>query len=101
MSASLIRRRCSQSVPRLAFEAFEVLPVVSSFMWFCSPCGNNVSCVVILIGIDHRDFQAIDEANGLHTDFAIVEMIIDPFYRRPLENAYRIFKGDTVTANIA
>ncbi|OLE61645.1 MAG: hypothetical protein AUI36_11375 [Cyanobacteria bacterium 13_1_40CM_2_61_4] len=57
--------------------------------------------VIVSIGIDYRDFQAIDQANGIHTDFAIVETIIDLFHGRPLENAHRIFKGHAVSLQVA
>ena len=50
--------------------------------------------------VNHRDFQAIDQANGIHPDFAVVETIIDLFNRWPLENAYRILEGNVVPPKI-
>ena len=81
MSAALRRRRASQSVPVL--RRFEVLPVVASSMGFRPPRGDEVSLVAVPVGVDHRDFQTVDEADGVNPDFAVVETVVYPFDGRP------------------
>src|SRR5208337_4043013 len=83
ISTSLTRRSLFQSVPCLAFD---VLPVVASFMRFRSPCRNDASFVIFSVRINHRNFQAVYKADGVHPGFAVVETVIDPFNGRPLEN---------------
>jgi len=55
---------------------------------------------MVSIGINNRDFQAIDKANGIHSDLAIVETVIDSFNRWPLENSYRILKSNVVLTKV-
>ncbi len=55
---------------------------------------------MVSIGVNHRDFQTVHQANGIHPDCAIVETVIDLFHGWPLENAYRILEGNMVLPEI-
>ena len=35
-----------------------------------------MSLVAVPVGVDHRDFQAVDEADGVDPDFAVVETVV-------------------------
>src|ERR1700730_10914878 len=61
-SSSVMPRSRFQSVATLALE---VLPVVSTLMRLRSPCGNDVTLVLIPVGIDDRDLDAVHEPNGI------------------------------------
>jgi hypothetical protein len=50
--------------------------------------------VLVFIRVNHRNFQAIHQANGIDSNFAIVETVINFLDRRPIENPYRILEGD-------
>src|SRR5712691_3128917 len=98
ISASRRRRSLFQSVPPLAFG---VLPEVASFMWLRSPCRDDAPLVIVFIGVIHRDFQAVHKTNGIDSDFAIVETIIDLLDSRPFENPLGIVEGNSVPRNVA
>src|SRR5437867_8007100 len=55
---------------------------------------------MVSISVDHRDFHTVHKANGIHTNFAIVETVISPFNRWPLENLYCILKSNVVPPKI-
>jgi hypothetical protein len=52
------------------------------------------------VGVNHRDFQAIHKANGIHPDFAIVVTVINPFNGWPLENPHSILKGNAMPLQV-
>ena len=60
-----MRRSLLQSapVPRLALE---VLPVAPSFMRFGLPRRDDPSLVIVSVRVNHRNFQAVHYANGVH-----------------------------------
>src|SRR5260370_37334378 len=69
-------------MPRSRFQlvavlVFEVLPVVSPLMRLRSPCGNDVSLVLIPVSIDDRDLDAVHEPDRVDANFAVLEPIID------------------------
>src|SRR5208337_3939478 len=78
ISTSLTRRSLFQSVPEPCL-AFDVLPVVVSFMRFRSPCRNDASFIIFPVRINHRNFQAVHKADGVHPCFTVVETVIDSF----------------------
>jgi hypothetical protein len=60
ISSSVIERRRRQSV---LGSVFEMVPDVSSLMRFRPRGRYDVALVAVTIGIDHRDLDAVDEAN--------------------------------------
>jgi hypothetical protein len=69
-------------------------------MGFRPPRCNDPSFVIVSLGINHRDFHATHQPDGIHADFTIVKTIIDPFHGWPLENPQGIFKGNMVPPQI-
>jgi len=59
-------------------------------MGFGPPRGNEVSLVAV--GVDDRDFQPVDEADGVNPDFAVVETVVYPLDGRPLENPLGVLR---------
>jgi hypothetical protein len=55
---------------------------------------------MVSVGVNHRDFQTVHQANGIHSDFAIVETVIGLFHGWPLEDAYRILESNMVLPEI-
>jgi hypothetical protein len=55
---------------------------------------------MVSIGVNHRDFQTVHQANSIYSDFAIVETVIGLFHGWPLENAYRILEGNMMLPEI-
>src|SRR5712692_2971817 len=98
ISASRRRRSLFQSVPRLAFE---VLPEGASFMGLRSPRRDDAPLVIVFVRIDHRDFQAVHKANGIDSNLAIVEPIIDFLDGRPLEDPLGVVEGNSVPRDVA
>jgi hypothetical protein len=60
-----------------------------------------VALIAVPIGVDHRDLDAVDQANCVGAFLAIVETIVDPLYGRSVENPCRVLKGDPMSADIA
>jgi hypothetical protein len=60
-----------------------------------------VALVAVTIGIDHRDLDAVDEANCMDAHFAIVVTIVGPLDGWSIENPRRVPKGDAMPADIA
>jgi hypothetical protein len=54
-------------------------------MGFGPPRRDEVSHVAVPVGIDHRDFQTVDEADGVDSDFAVVETVVHPLDGWPLK----------------
>ena len=81
----MVRRRF-QSVPG---SVFEVLPEISSFMGFGPPCRYELSFVTGAIGVGNGDLDAVHEADGVDPFFIVLEAIIDPLHRRPVEDPGR------------
>lgn len=70
-------------------------------MWLRPPRRDDPSFVFVFICVNHRNFQAIHQANRIDANFAVVETVIDFFYRWPIENALRILEGDPMPDEIA
>src|SRR6185437_13482023 len=90
-------RRRFQSVVTLVFK---VLPEVSSFMRFRSPCRDKVPFVVAPVGVDHGDLQPVQEADGVDPRLPVIEAIIFPLNRRPVKNALCILERDSMSPGI-
>jgi hypothetical protein len=69
-------------------------------MWLCSPRGDDVSFIVIPIGVDHRNFDAVDEPNRINPDFAVLKAIIDPFHGGAFEYPHCICERDGVPTDV-
>jgi hypothetical protein len=69
-------------------------------MGFRPPGGDNASFIIVAVGIDHRDFHTIHQANGIDSNFAIVETVINPSDRSPFENPLCILEGNPVLPDI-
>src|SRR5271155_234494 len=89
----LLSRSAFQSVPAPC-STFDVLPVGASFVRLRPPCRDDAPFVVVFIRVNHRNFQAIHQANCIDSNFAVVETVVDFFNRRPMENALRILEGN-------
>lgn len=59
-----------------------------------------MSLVAVPVGVDHRDFQPVDDADGVDPDFAVVEAVVHPFDGRPLENPPGVLEGDFVPFDV-
>src|SRR5208337_2387447 len=100
ISASVTRRSLFQSEP-VPCLAFDRLPVATSLMRFRSPCRDDASFVILSVRIYHRNFQTVHEADCVHPSFALVETVINPFNRRPLEDPLRILERNPMQFDIA
>jgi hypothetical protein len=87
-----------QSVAGLVFD---VPPEISSFMRFGPPGRNEVAFVFAPIGADHRDFDAIDEPNGVNASLAVLEAVVVPFNGWAVENPTCVVKADAVPLHVA
>jgi len=68
---------------------------------FRPPRRDDAPFVVVFILVNHRNFQAVHQANRIDANFAVVEAVIDFFYRWPIENALRILESDPMPDEIA
>ena len=59
-----------------------------------------MALIAVTIGVDHRNLDAVDQANCVGAFLAVVETIVDPFYGRSVENPGRVLKGDPMSADI-
>ena len=80
---------------------FEVVPEISSLMRFGPPRRNNVTLISFTISVDHRDLDAVDEADCVDAHLAIVVTIVGSFDGGSVKNARRVLKGDPMPADIA
>jgi hypothetical protein len=69
-------------------------------MGFSSPCGYDLPFVVIPIGIDDGDLDAVHQPYRINPHLAVIEPIIDPFHGWTVEDPNRIRKGNRVAAHI-
>jgi len=65
------------------------------------PRRDDAPFLIVLIRINHRNFQAVHQAHRIHSTFAIVKTIINLLNRWPIEDPHRILKGDPVPDDIA
>src|SRR5216684_993063 len=92
-------------MPRSRFQLvavliFEVLPVVSPLMRLRSPCGNDVSLVLIPVSIDDRDLDAVHEPDRVDANFAVLEPIIDLLDGGSVENPHCIREADRMPEDV-
>jgi hypothetical protein len=76
-----------------------VFPIGAAFMGLRTP-GRNYAPLVSPVGIDDRDLQTIDHADGIYALFAIVEPVIRSFNRRVFEDPQGIFERDGVKSDV-
>src|SRR5947209_7934532 len=96
-SSSVMPRRRFQSVTALAFE---ILPIVSSLMRLRSPCGNDVSLVLVTVGVDDGDLDAVHQPDSVDPDLAVLEPVIHSLDRRSLEDPGCIGQPDCMPADV-
>jgi hypothetical protein len=70
-------------------------------VWLRPPRRDDPSFVFVFICVNHRNFQAIHQANRIDSNFAIVETVINSLHRRSIENPLRVFERDPVPDQIA
>jgi len=70
-------------------------------MGFGPPGGDDASFIMVSVRVNHRNFQTIDQANGVHPYFVIVKPVIDPFHSRPFKNPHRILKGNPMVFEVS
>jgi len=59
-----------------------------------------MSLIQVAIGVDHRDLDAVYEADRVDAHLAIVIAIIGPLHGRSAENPSRILKADAMPAEV-
>jgi hypothetical protein len=64
------------------------------------PGRYQMALIVVTVGVDHGDFDAIHQADRVHADFSILESIVYPLHGRPVKNANGVPKGDCVPSDI-
>lgn len=74
---------------------------MASFVRLRSPRRDDAPRAIVFIGIDHCDFQTGHETDRVDSHFAIVEAIIDPLDRGPLENPLGVVEGNSVPSDVA
>jgi len=65
------------------------------------PRRDDPPFVIVFIRINHRNFQAVHQANRIDSAFTVVETVIDFLDRWPIENPHRMLEGDPMSDNIA
>src|ERR1039457_3425191 len=78
----------------------EVFPVRFSFMSFCLPRRNDSTLGPGHIGEDHRDFNALYDANGIQANLAVLTAIVHPLKRGAFEDLHGVFERDAVAGNV-
>jgi hypothetical protein len=63
--------------------------------------GDNASFIIVSVGKDYRDFQAVHQADGIHSHFPVVEASVCLLDGRPIKDANRILEGDPVALDVA
>ena len=62
-------------------------------MRFRPPRRDDAPFVVVFILVNHRNFQAVHQANRMDASLAVVEAVINFFHRWPIKNALRILES--------
>ena len=70
-------------------------------MRFRPPRRDDAPFVVVFILVNHRNFQAVHQANRMDASLAVVEAVINFFHRWPIKNALRILESDPMPDEIA
>jgi hypothetical protein len=56
---------------------------------------------MIPVGVDHRDLQAVHQADGVHPHFSVLKPGVCLPDGRAFKDAYRILEGDPVALDVA
>jgi hypothetical protein len=59
-----------------------------------------VTLIRVAVSVDHRDLDAVDETDRIDAHFAVVVTIIGPLDSWSVENPRRVFKGDSMPADV-
>src|ERR1039457_347989 len=78
----------------------EVFPVRFSFMSFCLPRRNDSTLGPGHIGEDHRNLNAVYDANGIHANLAVLKAIVHSLKRGAFEDLHGILERDAVAGNV-
>jgi hypothetical protein len=70
-------------------------------MRFRSPGRDDPSFVIVPIGVNHRDFQAVHQANRINPNIAVVKPVIDPFNGQAVENTLCVLEGNATLGDVA
>ena len=64
------------------------------------PRRGDAPFLIVFIRINHRNFQAVHQANCIEPTFAVVETVVHFFNSRPVEDSHRIIEGDSMPDEI-
>jgi len=69
-------------------------------MWFGPPGRNQSANILTLINVNDRNFQVVDQTNGVDANFTIVEPVVHAFQRRAIEYPGGLGEPNTVPAYV-
>lgn len=69
-------------------------------MPFCPPSRYNSPLSPRHIGVDHRDLNAIYDANGIHANLAVLKTIVHSFKRGAFEDPDGVLERNAVLGNV-
>jgi hypothetical protein len=70
-------------------------------MRFRSPRGDDSPIIIIKVGVYHRKLNAVNEADCIDPDLAVLETVVDPLDGRTIEDPSGIREGDPVLADVS
>jgi hypothetical protein len=59
-----------------------------------------MSHIILAVGIDNRDLDAIHEADGVDSHLAIIESVINSLYSGTIEDTRSVLQGDGMPADV-
>jgi hypothetical protein len=79
----------------------KVLPVGAALVRLRAPGRDDAPFVIRFVDIDHRNFQAVYNADGINARLAVVEPVIHFFEGWTVEDADGVSKGYAVHCDVA
>ena len=79
---------------------FEMVEVRFLLMFFSLPRRDDATCLVVEIGIYHRNRPTFDQPDGIPPFFRVVETVIETFESRPIKYPNSVLKSDFVDAKV-
>ena len=70
-------------------------------MRFRPPRRDDAPFLIVFIRVNHRNLQAVHQANRIDSTLAVVETVVHFLNRRPVEDSYGIIEGDSMPDEIA
>jgi hypothetical protein len=74
----------------------EDFPIRFAFMPVCPPRRNDSTLSLRHIGVDHRDLNAVYNADGIHADLAVLKAIVHLLKRGPLKDQDGVLKRNAM-----